>query len=123
MLRLLSEDDFAPVRRNKKLLARLRTERTAIFRGYVRCLALDHARLLAGLRLAAVDSTFDRPDLAPAVLRNRMLFASLLCRLDLLLLLHCLGVRRIAVSGLVKVLDSLRAETTISFDFTEALAA
>jgi hypothetical protein len=123
MLRLLSEDDFVPVLRNKQLLRRLRAERTAIFRGYLRCLARDYGGLLAGLRMAAVQSSVDRPDLARAILRNRMLFASLLCRLDMMLFLHCAGIRGIDVTGLVETLDALRAQTAIAAATPSALAA
>lgn len=114
MLRLLSEDDFAPVQGNKQLLRRLRAERTAIFRGYLRCLARDYGSLLAGLRMAVVHSSVDRPDLARAILRNRMLFAGLLCRLDMLLFLHRAGIHGIDVTGLVEALDALRVQTAIA---------
>lgn len=111
MLRLLAESDFAVVAGNKKLLRRLRTERAAIFSGYIRCLTLDYGRLLAGLRLAAVNASEDRPDLAWAAMRNRLVFANLLCRLDLLLAMHRLGVSGVDVSGLVGAMEALREQT------------
>ena len=123
MMRLLSEEDFAPLQRNKQLLRRLRAERTAIFRGYLRCLARDYGSLLAGLRMAAVQSSVYRPDLVRAILRNRMLFAALLCRLDMMLFLHRAGIRGIDVTGLVETLDALRAQTAIAVAVPSALAA
>jgi hypothetical protein len=111
MLRLLSESDFALVGQNHKLLRRLKAQRTAIFRQYVRCLALEYGRLLAGLRMIALQSPVDRPDLARAILQHRLKFATLLCRMDLLLLLHTLGIRHTNISGLVQMLDSLRDQT------------
>ena len=123
MLRLLSEEDFAPVRGNKRLMRRLRADRTAIFRGYLRCLARDYGSLLAGLRMAAFQSSVDRPDLAQAILRNRMLFAGLLCRLDMMLFLHRAGIRGIDVTGLVETLDTLRAQTAMAAASPSASAA
>jgi len=123
MLRLLSEKDLAPVRGDKRLLRRVRAERNVIFRGYLRCLALDYSRLLAGLRLAALESAVDRPDLARAVLRHRMLFAMLLCRVDVLLFLHRFGIRGLDVSGVVETLDSIRIQTTEALAPTAALEA
>jgi hypothetical protein len=111
MLRLLSEEDLAPVRENRKLLRRMRAERAAIFRGYLRCLARDYARLLASLRISMLYSEIDRPDLAWSIARNRMMFATTLCRLDVLLVFYRFGIRSVDVSGLIESLDLLRIQT------------
>src|SRR5580658_4461034 len=71
MLRLLSDDDLAFVSANSKLHRELRAKRRNLFRGYLRCLTRDYARLLAGVRKAMVHSEVDRPDLARALARNR----------------------------------------------------
>jgi hypothetical protein len=115
MLRLLSEDDLAPVKGNRKLLRRMRAERIAIFRGYLRCISRDYARLLSGLSLSAIQSDTDRPDLAIAILRSRFLFAATLCRLDAMVVLYRFGVCGVDVSGLVEALDALRAGTAVTF--------
>lgn len=109
MLRLLSEDDLAPVKSNKKLVRRIRAERASIFRGYVRCLSRDYARVLSGLSLSAVHSATDRPDLAVAILRSRLTFAAALCRLDAMVVLYRFGVCGVDASGLVEALDALFA--------------
>jgi hypothetical protein len=111
MLRLLSEDDLGAVRNNRKLLRKVRSERVAIFRGYVKCISRDYARLLAGIGLSAVQSATDRPDLAWAVFRNRMWFAGALCRLDAMVFFYRFGMCGVDVSGLVEAMDALRAFT------------
>src|ERR1035438_3465307 len=54
MLRLLSNEDLAFVSADSKLQRILRTRRRDLFRGYLRCLTTDYARLLAGVREAMV---------------------------------------------------------------------
>jgi len=116
LLRILSDEDLAPVRNNKKLLRRMRAERAEIFRGYVRCLSRDYARLLSGLSMAVVQSTTDRPDLAFAILRSRLLFASTLCRLDVMVLFYRFGICRVDVSGLAAVVEALSAPAAFRFN-------
>jgi len=41
-----------------------------MFRGYLRCLTKDYARLLSGIREMMVESGVDRPDLAKALVRK-----------------------------------------------------
>jgi hypothetical protein len=108
MLRLLSDDDLTFVSGNKTLARRIRGERREIFRGYLRCLTKDYGRLLAGVRLAMVNSTVDRPDLARALARNKMLFVMALYRIEIRLLMHTLGIGKVDVSGLVEAMDTLR---------------
>jgi hypothetical protein len=111
MLRLLSDDDLLPVRNHPKLLRQMRAQRTTIFRGYVRCLSRDYACLLASLSLMSLQSEIDRPDLSKAVLLNRLTFAAVLCRLDVMMCLYRFGICRVEVSGLVAALDTLRLQT------------
>jgi hypothetical protein len=111
MLRLLGQGDLSSVRGHRQLERRLRAQRAVIFRGYAHYLAIDYARTLAGLRLVAVRSPVDRPDLARLILRHRLAFAAQLCRLELVVMLHSFGMRRVAVPDLMGALDSLCAET------------
>jgi hypothetical protein len=108
MLRLLAEDDFAFVASNPVLYRRLRAERRLLFRGYLRCLTRDYGRLLEGIRLVMVQSQVDRPDLARALARNRVLFAVALCRIEFRLALHWAGVGKVDISGVVEAFDRLR---------------
>ena len=113
MVRLLAEEDTTFVASNKAMARKLRAERRRIFRGYLDCLTKDYARLLNGIRLAMVRSGVDRPDLAQALAKNKILFTFALCRIEFRLLLHQAGVGKVDVSGLVEAMDALR--TQVSF--------
>lgn len=113
MLRLLSDADFDFVSANPVLRGKIRAQRREMFRGYLRCLTRDYARLLSGVRRIMVESGVDRPDLAKALAKNRMMFALALCRIEVSLQLHALGVGRVDVSGLVEALDALRGAVNV----------
>lgn len=113
MFRLLSDDDMGFVSSNRKLYSELRTKRRNLFRGYLRCLTRDYSRLLAGVRRAMVQSGMDRPDLARALARNRMLFAIAICKIEFRLALHATGIGAVDVSGLVDALEVLRAQVRV----------
>jgi hypothetical protein len=113
MLRLLSDADLEFAARNPKLRGRIRSQRREMFRGYLRCLTKDYARLLSGIRGMMVESGVDRPDLAKVLARNRVLFVLALCRIEFHLQLHALGIGKVDVSGLVEALDSLRGAVSV----------
>jgi hypothetical protein len=113
MLRILSEEDLGFASGNRTLQKKIRARRRKIFRGYLRCLTKDYARLLSGLRRAMVESGVDRPDLAGAIAKNRFRFALALCRIEVHLQLHALGIGKVDVSGLVEALDALRGAVNV----------
>jgi hypothetical protein len=110
MLRLLADDDLAFIATEQKLRKSLRTQRRIVFRGYLRCLAKDYAMLLAGVRDAMVRSGVDRPDLARALARNRVLFALAMCKVEFRLTLHATGAGSVDISGLVEAVEALRSQ-------------
>lgn len=120
MLRLLSDADLGFAATNPKLRSRIRSQRREVFRGYLRCLTKDYARLLSEIRGMMVESGVDRPDLAKALARNRVLFALSLCRIELHLQLHALGIGKVDVSGLVEALNSLRGAVSVMTPATGA---
>ena len=114
MLRLLREEEFAVMRGNPAALRRMRQQRRKVFRGYLRCLAADYGRMLAGIRRIMVHSPTDRSDLAKALVRYQTSFAVGLCRIEIHLCLSALGLSTVGlsnvdVSGLLRTLESLRA--------------
>jgi len=113
MLRLLSESDLALIASNRKARQSFRAQRREVFRGYLRCLAKDYASLLAGVRNAMVRSGVDRPDLAKALARNRMLFAIAMCKVEFRLALHAAGAGTVDVSGLVEAVEALRGQVRV----------
>lgn len=112
MMRLLADGDLNFAEVNPVLRRKVRARRREIFRGYLRCLTKDYARLLLGLRHIMVESGIDRPDLAKALAKNRTMFALMLCRIELNLQLHAVGLGKVDVSGLVGALDTLRGAVT-----------
>jgi hypothetical protein len=110
MLRLLADGDLQLLSTNQALLKKVRAERRRLFRTYLGYLTKDYARLLGGLRLAMVQSGVDRPDLAKALARNRMLFTMVVCKVQYRLALHALGIGKVDVSGLVAAFDAMRTQ-------------
>jgi hypothetical protein len=113
MLRLLSDDDLAFVSADSKMYKKLRARRRDLFRGYLRCLTRDYAHLLAGIREAMLMSGVDRPDLARALAKNRVLFAVAICKVECRLALHATGVGNVDVSALVDALEALRSQVGV----------
>jgi hypothetical protein len=57
-----------------------------------------------------VQSGVDRPDLAQALVRNRLVFTMALCKAEIRLTLFATGIGKVDISGLVAALDALRAQ-------------
>jgi hypothetical protein len=120
MLRLLSDDDLAIVPAGSKLLKTLRARRRELFREYLHCLTRDYGRLLAGVRLAIVRSGTDRPDLARALAKNRILFAIAICKIEMRLALHVTGIANVEIAGLVDAVEVLRSQVRVLSSVTAA---
>ncbi len=113
MVRLLS--DYSNPTGNPAEQAEIRAERCSLFREYLRSLTWDYGHLLAGIRLAMAESAVDRPDLIKALLRNRILFAVALCRIELRLTFYKRGIctaelLRTDVMGLMNAVNVLRPQ-------------
>jgi hypothetical protein len=113
MLRLLSDEDLDFVAANNALLRTLKSGRRKLFRSYLRCLTRDYGCLLAGIRSAMAASGADRPDLARALAKNRMLFSLAVYRIEVRLALHSLGLGTVDISGLVEAFEGLRAQVNV----------
>jgi hypothetical protein len=112
MVRLLSDEDIQFVTGNKVAAKALRTERRKLFRRYLACLTKDYARLLSGIRMVMVQSGVDRPDLARALAKNRVMFALGICNVEFRLALHAAGIGQVDISGLVGAFDTLREQVS-----------
>jgi hypothetical protein len=113
MLRLLSDEDLEFVARNSSLRRTLRSRRRELFRSYLRCLTRDYAHLLAGVRAIMLRSGMDRPDLAQALAKNRVLFVMAICKVEMRLTLHAVGVGKVDISVLVDALEALRSQVNV----------
>ena len=114
MLRLLDGSDLEFLRSqpgcNPRMLSRLRKQRCQIFRGYLKSLNTDFQRVCAVLRVLMLQSQYDRPDLASALLRARLDFTKGMLVVHFRLSLYRLGLAGVDVSGLVKLFDGMRVE-------------
>jgi len=114
MLRLLDECDMQFLRSqpgyDSRMEARLRAQRCQIFRGYLKCLDADFRRTCAALQLLMMQSQYDRPDLASALVRSQMDFACGVVVVRFRLALYRFGLASVDVRGLVKLFDGMRVE-------------
>lgn len=114
MMRLLDGGDLAFLRTqpgfSPKMASRLRQQRCQIFRGYLRCLSGDFARVCAALKLVMLHSQHDRPDLAAVLIRHQVMFALGMVLVQFRLVLYSYGICGVDVSDLVNIFDVLRIE-------------
>ena len=114
MERLLLKDDYAFLAAqpgyDPSILRRLRAERRKIFRHYFRCLKKDFHRLENTVRLYMVHASDDRPELAKALFRQRLVFSFAVMVIECHLLLHGFGLGTVDIRGVVGSLEAMRAQ-------------
>jgi hypothetical protein len=114
MMRLLDGEDVAFLRTQPgftpRMAAKLRQQRCQIFRGYLRRLNSDFARICSAIKLVMLQSQHDRPDLATALIRHQAMFAAGMIMVEFRLSLYRWGICGVDVAGLVKIFDVMRLE-------------
>jgi hypothetical protein len=114
MLRLLDESDMEFLRSQPgftaRMGARLRKQRCRIFEGYLKSLDTDFNRTCTALKVLMIQSQYDRPDLASALIRAQVNFACGMVMVRFHLALYRLGLARVDARGLVKLFDGVRLE-------------
>jgi hypothetical protein len=114
MLRLLDQQDLAFLRRQPgftpRMVSRLRAQRSQVFRGYLRSLNYDFARVVMALKLVLMHAHKDRPELAAALVRQQILFAAGIATAHARLLLYRWGWCSVDVTGLMRIFDAVRLE-------------
>ena len=114
MMRLLDGGDLAFLRTqpgfSPRMAAKLRQQRCQIFRGYLRCLSGDFAKVCVAIKLVMLHSQHDRPDLAAALIRQQVMFALGVAMVQVRLGLYRWGVCGVDVSALVNIFDVMRVE-------------
>jgi hypothetical protein len=112
MLRLLDEADYKFLASqpgySKKYIDRLRSERRAIFRAYLRNLVRDFHRLHMAARMVLVYAPQDRPELAMTLMRQRLFFTFAILTVEFRLLLNAFGIGAVEVRHLLAALDNMR---------------
>jgi hypothetical protein len=102
---LRSQPGFTP-----QMLNKLRSQRCQIFRGYLRCLQSDFGRVCSAIKLVMLQSRHDRPDLAAALIRHQLMFATSMVMVYGRLGLYNWGLCGVNVATLVKSFDKMRLE-------------
>ena len=114
MMRLLENDDLDFLRGqpgfSSSMASRLRAQRCKIFRGYLRCLSADFARVVMALNLLMLQSRDDRPDLAALLIRQQALFALGMGMVQVRILCYRCGLCGVNVAGLVGIFDGMRLQ-------------
>jgi hypothetical protein len=127
MMRLLDSEDLEFLRSQPgftpHMAAKLRIQRCRIFRGYLRSLSNDFARVCMALKIVLMQSRDDRPDLAKALLRQQALFAASMAAVHVRLFLYRWGLCTADVTGLVKIFDGMRLELQILVPATLGMEA
>jgi hypothetical protein len=127
MERLLQEKDFLFLASqpgfSPELGRRFRRERRRVFRGYLRSLKKDFARLASALQTLIVHSVEDRGDLQSALLRQRFQFALGLLAVEGRLLLHAAGVGTVEIGGMVQALETMQDQMRLLLNPPQAVAA
>ena len=114
MMRLLDSRDIEFLRAQggftPRMESKLRAQRCQIYRGYLRCLALDFQRVCTALKLVLVQSEQDRPDLSSILLHNQILFATGLLAVHFRLILYGWGICTVDADGLMRIFDGMALE-------------
>lgn len=114
MLRLLNQDDIEFMRSQlgftPKMATEFRIQRCQIFRGYLHHLDNDFKRICMALKILMVQSEWDRPDLASALVRSQMTFAAGMMVVQFQVVLYRYGIGSVDVADLVKLFDGMRLE-------------
>jgi len=114
MMRLLDDRDLEFLRAQPgftpRMAARLRQQRGRIFAGYLRCLSDDFRRVCTAVKVLMLQSRYDRPDLASALVRSQATFALGMASVQIRLFFYRWGLCRVDVTDLVKIFDGMRLE-------------
>jgi hypothetical protein len=112
MLRLLDDADYKYLSSqpgySAKFVSRLRAERRAIFRAYLRDLVHDFHKLHMAARMVLVYAPQDRSDLAMMLVRQRLVFTMAILAIECRLLLHIAGIGVVDVRNVVAAVENMR---------------
>jgi len=127
MLRLLEPEDLRLMRSQRgctsAMVAEFRRQRYRIFRGYLRCLRDDFARVSLALKLLMAQASQDRPDLAAMLMRSQWQFGFGMALVELRLALYRLGIGTVDARSVLRVFDGLRLELRALVPSSGALGA
>lgn len=112
MERLFLEEDYdflaAQPGFHPKIYRKLQSERRRVFRHYLRCVQRDFGRLSTAAKTLLLAAPQDRPDLARAILKQRLLFGYAMWTVRFRLQLQTLGLGSVDVRRLVATMEGMR---------------
>ncbi len=114
MLRLLDSEELEFLRSQpgytRTMEKKFRTERCQILRGYLRCLDADFTRVCTAIKVLMLQSRHDRPDLAAAMVRHQVRFATGMALVRMRLVLYGWGLGAGDVKSLVLIFDQVSVD-------------
>ncbi len=114
MERLFLEEDYdflaAQPGFHPKIYRKLQAERRRVFRHYLRCLRRDFDRLFHAAKLLMISAPSDRPDLASAIVKQRLAFQFAMANVEVRLVLQSLGIGTVDVRRLVDAVEGMREQ-------------
>ncbi len=114
MARLLSEEDIHFLRSQPgyrpEMEKWLRRERRRLYRLYLQSLAKDFNRIHLALRMALLTAPEDQPELARALVRQKVRFVMLFLWAHAQLLFHTLGFGKANATPLVTAVEAARKQ-------------
>lgn len=110
LMRLLHNLD-ADLPDDPRIRTQVKAQRRDRVRAWLRALTNDYGRMLGQLRLIIVESNTDRPDLIKILARNRVMFAWMMCRIELQLCLDYWGAgdAEVVTREVAALVDGFRA--------------
>jgi hypothetical protein len=127
MLRMLEGGDIEFLRSQPgstpSMTRKLRAQRTQIFRGYLKSLESDFARVCSAIKLIMRQWKHDRSELAETLIRQQITFACSMLGVRVRLLLYSWGIGGVDVTQLVKLFDSMRVELRSLVPTSSSIAA
>jgi hypothetical protein len=114
MVHMLDSGDIAFLRSQpgftREMANKLRTQRTQIFRGYMRNLETDFGRVCSAIKVVMLQSQHDRPELAEALVRQQVTFACAMLSVRARVFLYSMGICGVEVSKLMRIFDSMQLD-------------
>ena len=112
MMRLLDPSDFELVSSagDPALLRRLKAQRRSIFRGYLKSLCRDHARVCAHTRAVLLNGGAESGESVIALHRAEIIFRLTVLSVSCKLVLHAVGFRNVRMWGLMDSFEKVRLQ-------------
>jgi hypothetical protein len=114
MERLFLEEDYdflaAQPGFHPQIYRKLQAERRRVFRHYLRCLRRDFDRLFNAAKLLMVSAPSDRPDLASALVKQRLAFQFAMASVEVRLVMQSFGIGTVDVRQLVDAVEGMREQ-------------